>query len=279
MRIFQVLTAPRGVLGLTLLALVLGFIALALDQANVKSTVLVYVFSILAGITTVGTLAAFFGPRVSRAWAWTKGLLRLAGYPLLFGLLLGSLQWLISASLYDALGIGATAYALGQLAFGYWTPRLVQSQKRVLELENENEQLTQLNKNLQVDLENATKAQRDKKREYARLEQQLRIDNERLTTEREALKQENRHLSESRDGQVKMRCKTLSDRLDEFIDSWDFGDSQSQEVMSQYRRQFSAEVAEVINDLKHFDLWRPKVEHPEKLEFPESLEDIQRLHG
>ena len=279
MRILQSLTAPRGVLGLTLLAFALGFIALVLDQANFKSTLLAYVFGILAGIAALGALVAFFGPRISRSWAWTKGLLRLAGYPLLFGLLLGGLEWLISASLYDALGIGATAYALTQLAFGYWMPRLIQSQERVLELEDENEQLNQLNKNLQVDLKNTVTAQRDTKREHARLKQQSRADNARLTVQRDALRQENRHLRDLRDGQIKMRCKTLSDRLDKFLDSWEYGDSQNQEAMSQYRQQFGREVADVINDLKHFDLWRPKVEHPEKLEVPESREDIQRLHG
>lgn len=64
MRIYQALISPRGVLGLTLLAFALAFVALLLDQADFKSPLLVYTFGVLAGITALGTLVAFFGPRI-----------------------------------------------------------------------------------------------------------------------------------------------------------------------------------------------------------------------
>ena len=116
----QELTAPRGVLGLTLLAFALAFVALMLDQADYKSPILVWVFGILAGIAALGAVAAFLGSRMSKSLAWAKGFLRLAGYPLLLGSLLGGIEWLVSASLYNALGIGAAAYvSTDRLGTGY----------------------------------------------------------------------------------------------------------------------------------------------------------------
>lgn len=51
------------------------------------------------------------------------------GGPVVFGLLLGGMEWLISASLYNALGIGAAAYVLAQLGFAEWERRLTQRLK------------------------------------------------------------------------------------------------------------------------------------------------------
>jgi Skp family chaperone for outer membrane proteins len=141
------------------------------------------------------------------------------------------MEWLICATLYYALGISTAAYAIAQIDFGFWVPRLTQSLKQVQELTDENEQVKQLNENLQTDIENAVKVQCDTKRENARLKQEFGENNERLTAERDALKQENGQLRESRDGQIKMRCKTLSDRRDAFLDGWEYDDFQNQEAM------------------------------------------------
>jgi hypothetical protein len=64
--------SPRGGTGLTLLSLAFGFVALMLDQANIKSPVLVWVFGISACITALGALVAFFGSWTARAWEWLR---------------------------------------------------------------------------------------------------------------------------------------------------------------------------------------------------------------
>ncbi len=58
MRIVRALISPWGILGLTLLGLAFGFVAVALDQADVKIPALVYVFGILAGVSFLGAMAA-----------------------------------------------------------------------------------------------------------------------------------------------------------------------------------------------------------------------------
>jgi hypothetical protein len=51
-------------LGLTLAALMFGFIAIALDQAGIEKPMLVWIFSILAIVAGLGALAAFLESRV-----------------------------------------------------------------------------------------------------------------------------------------------------------------------------------------------------------------------
>ena len=99
-----------------------------------------------------------------------------------------------------------------------------------------------------------------------------------LTTKR-SLEEESRKLRESRDSQLRLRCHRLYEDLDRFLEGWEWEDHQNQGAMYEYKQRFSGEVASVINDLKHFGLWKPKVEDPERLQFPESRHDIQSLSG
>jgi hypothetical protein len=148
-------------------------------------------FGILAGITALGALAAFFGPRMRKSWAWAKGFLRLAGYPLLLGLLLGGIEWLVSDSLYNALGVGTAAYALAQIAFGFWAPRLTRSLKRVQELTDKNEQLEQLSKNLKVERDQLSGLLQDTKRENAKLKEELhevRLERDKIQSEYDSVR-------------------------------------------------------------------------------------------
>jgi hypothetical protein len=64
-RIFRTLMSPKGGLGLTLLAFALAFVAHMLDQADYRSPALVYVFAVLAGVSALEALAAFFGSWVA----------------------------------------------------------------------------------------------------------------------------------------------------------------------------------------------------------------------
>ena len=140
MRVFQALISPLGAFGLTLLALTLAFVALVLDQADIKSPTLVWVFGISACVTFLGAIAvfvvAFLGPKAERSRAQIRELRRyfwLLGGPVLCGLLLGGMEWLISTSLFNALGIGAAAYALAQLGFMVWAVRLTRAQEQIPE--------------------------------------------------------------------------------------------------------------------------------------------------
>ena len=140
MRVFQALISPLGAFGLTLLAFTLAFVALVLDQADIKSPDLVWVFGISACVTGLGAIAvfvvAFLGPKAERSRAQIRELRRyllLLGGPILCGLLLGGMEWLISTSLYNALGIGAAAYALAQVGFMVWTVRLARAQGQIPE--------------------------------------------------------------------------------------------------------------------------------------------------
>src|SRR5829696_8681925 len=114
--------------------------------------------ALLSLLGLLATLAWIFIPWVRNLWAWVKQhrqYLWLIGGPAAFGLLLGGVEWLISASLYNALGIGAAAYALAQVAFRFWMPRLTQSRRQVQELTNKNEDLDRQHRESRVDLQNA----------------------------------------------------------------------------------------------------------------------------
>jgi chromosome segregation ATPase len=83
------------------------------------------------------------------------------------------MEWLISASLYNAFGIGAAAYALAQIGFGAWASRLAQSRKRVQKLTDENEQVKGLNENLRTERNQLSDLQHDRKRENSELRQEI----------------------------------------------------------------------------------------------------------
>jgi predicted nuclease with TOPRIM domain len=82
------------------------------------------------------------------------------------------MEWLISASLSNALGIGAATYALAQLGFADWASRLAQNLKRVQELTDKNEQVELLNKTLEAERDQLQEVLVDTKRERAKLKEQ-----------------------------------------------------------------------------------------------------------
>lgn len=144
MRILNNLASPIGALGLVLLAFALSFVALVLDQANIKSLTLVYVFGVLAVVAGLGAIVtlwvAFSGSRSESSWAQLRNLrpyLWFVGGPILFGLLLGTIEWLISRSFYNAASIGAATYALTQLGFEWWATNNKQQQDCFNEQMNE----------------------------------------------------------------------------------------------------------------------------------------------
>ena len=61
--------SPKGGVGLTLLTAMFSFVASMLDQADVKTPILVYVFAILAMVSFVGHLALSLGLGVRLASA------------------------------------------------------------------------------------------------------------------------------------------------------------------------------------------------------------------
>jgi hypothetical protein len=130
-----VLTTPHGILGLTLLAFVLAFVALVLDQANYKSPFLVYVFAILAGISALGTLAAFLGPRAEIVKRW----------------------W---------------PFALARTVYQLRT-RLREAERDNQRLRDRNEQVHQLNTNLGKERDQLSDVLQDTRRDKAKLKQEL----------------------------------------------------------------------------------------------------------
>jgi hypothetical protein len=127
------------------------------------------------------------------------------------------MEWLISTSLYNALGVGAAAYALAQLGFAAWASKVAR---------------------LRV--------------EWASRAAQLRKQVEGLTDDVVRLTDQNYELRTQRNDQLKRRCQILSDDLEKFLGGWEREDLANREAMSQYRQQFSGEVVSVINDMKHF---------------------------
>lgn len=219
------------------LALLFGavaLLALGFQLGGVQDDQWATLCYVLAASLFVAALTVLFWSWFPRLAAWIRGFRRylwIVGGPVAFGLLLGGMEWLISTSFYNALGIGLAVFALAQLGFVEWASRVAQLRKQV----------------------------------------------EELTTERTALEEKSLLLRDSRDAQLRVRCLELSDDLDKLLDVWEYDDPQNQEAMHHYKQQFSGKVASVINDLKHFGLWKPKVHHPEKLEFPENREDVQSL--
>ena len=206
---------------LTLVFGAVGLLALGFQLGGVENetwATLCYILAALLGIVAFAVpVRAWRRLLLSRFVPWIREILRLVGYPLLFGLLLGGMEWLISTTLFNALGIGALAYALTQLAFGFWVSRLRQSLNQVQELTAENEQVTQLNKNLQVDLDNAVEVQRDAQRENTDLKQEVQGRGQRV----DELTAVNRELKARRDGQLQRRFQILSDSMEKFYMTWD----------------------------------------------------------
>jgi hypothetical protein len=222
-----------------LVALTLAFVALVLDQADIKSPVLVWVFGILACVTGLGALAVFIiallGSHAERSRAQIRVLRRylwLVGVPLGFGLLVGGMEWLISTSPYNALGIGATAYALAQLGYAVWVVRA------------------------------------------ARLRNQI---NE-LTADVDKLTKQNQELRNQRDWQIRVRCRKLADGLDRLLKGLDRHDPTNKQALWNYRSEYQSEATRLINDLKNLDLWMPESDDPEYLERPEHRKDVQNLY-
>jgi len=231
--------------------------------------------SLLGLLTTLGWI---FIPWIRNSWAWAKRHSRylwIVGGAIAFGLLLGGVEWLISNSLSNALWIGLPAFVLAQLAFMVWASRLEQSQNRVQKLTDASEQVEQLNKNLEAELETLTKEEDFKKKENAKLKQELH----KVRHECERLREENNQLRNQRDWQIRVRCRKLADGLDRLLEGWERDDPKSKEALREYRNQFRGDVARVVTDLKQFDLWKPKVDYPEMLENPENRKDVQDLAG
>jgi len=129
-------------------------------------------FLALALLSFVVTLAAIFWPwiepRFPRLAAWIKGLRRyvwLVGGPVVFGALLGGMEWLISNSLRNALWIGLPAFALAQIGFAVWMPKLAAGRKQVQELAAEMVRIT--DQNCQLRETNEDYEKRSRKREEA----------------------------------------------------------------------------------------------------------------
>jgi hypothetical protein len=123
----------------------------------------------LAALSFVAGMGLIVWAWVGRLWAWARRHRRylwIVGGPLLFGLLLGGMEWLISGSLYNALGIGAAAYAPAQLSFMVWVRRLAHSQEQIEQDEDSVRQSLQLSGVTHAEIERL-------KREVDRLQQEV----------------------------------------------------------------------------------------------------------
>jgi hypothetical protein len=235
------------------------------------------VLTLLSLLGFLGTLAWIFMPWVRDLWAWVKRhrqYLSLIGAPVAFGLLLGGMEWLVSASLYNALGIGAATYALTQVAFGFWMPRLTQSRKQAQELANKNEDLDRQHRMVGVDLQNAVGAQRDEKRENKKLKQDLHEARQ----ECKWLGEKNSELRNQRDWLVRVRCRSLADDIDRLLKEWDRHDPKNREALRKYNNQLKSDVNRLINDMRNFGLPQAKVDDPAYLENPEDRREVQNLY-
>jgi len=112
---------------------------------------------------------ALFWTRLERFWPWSERYLWIVGGPVVIGVLLGSMEWLISSSLRNALWIGLPAFALALLGFIKWASTLARNRKQVQQLTDENEQLDQLNKNLEAERKQVSDLLQDEKRENRKL--------------------------------------------------------------------------------------------------------------
>jgi hypothetical protein len=121
-----------------------------------------WVGSVLSGLTALFLLLGVIGgviwvrPYVGGFLRWVRPRIRhylwLVGGPVLFGLLLGGMEWWFSNSLRNALWIGLSAFALALLGFVVWAIRLVQSRQQVqiltaeeLRIKDQNRQLRETN--------------------------------------------------------------------------------------------------------------------------------------
>ena len=188
------------------------------------------VFLVLGLLSFAGFWFAIFWPwirpRSRRLDEWIKELRQyswLIGTPVGFGVLLGGMEWLISASLYNAIGIGSTTYALTQLGFRWWA---------------------------------------------------LRVN--KLTDDVGTLTRQNCELLAQRDSQIRARCRSPVEALDKLLEGWDRDDPKNREALRQYQN-IRDDVNKIINDLKTYGLWNPKVDYPEYLEKPETRKDVQGL--
>ena len=169
MGIFRGITATNVVIWATLLAAEPGWVAIAM---SVESPVLAWIGYIWAAVFFAISWIALFWTRVERFWPWSERYLWIVGGPVVVGVLLGGMEWLISNSLRNALWIGLPTFVLALLGFMLCASRLSQNRKQVQQLTDENEQLDQLNKNLEAERNQLSELLQDVKRENRKLKEQ-----------------------------------------------------------------------------------------------------------
>jgi hypothetical protein len=136
--IFRGITATNVVIWATVLAAVPGWVALGV---SFDKSVLAWIAYVWAFVFFAIAWMALFWARVERFQAVLARYLWLVGGPITIGLLIGSMEWLISSSFRSALWVVLPAFALAQLGFAVSLPRLAAKRKEVHELTEENEQV------------------------------------------------------------------------------------------------------------------------------------------
>jgi hypothetical protein len=130
----------------TILAAVPGWVALGV---SFEKSVLAWIAYVWAFVFFAIAWIALFWARVERFQATLARYLWLVGGPITTGLLIGSMEWLISNSLRNALWVALPALALAQLGFAAWATRASRLRKEIKELVAEVGQLTERNSQLQ----------------------------------------------------------------------------------------------------------------------------------
>jgi hypothetical protein len=269
--IFRGITATNVVIWATVLAAVPGWVALGV---SFDKSVLAWIAYVWAFVFFAIAWMALFWARVERFQAVLARYLWLVGGPITIGLLIGSMEWLISSSFRSALWVVLPAFALAQLGFAVSLPRLAAKRKEVHELTEENEQVKQLNKNLKADLHNAVDVQLDTKRENTKLKQDLHEAKQ----ECERLREDNNELRNQRDWQIRVRCRKLADGIDRLLKEWDRHDHNNRDALRKYNNELKSDANRLINEMRNFGLPQAKVDDPKFLENPENRQDVQNLH-
>lgn len=241
-----------GLVGLTS-----TFLALALDQADVKYPVLVYVFGGLAGISGVALLTAVFGLFRGRLWAWIKRIQRylwIVGSPIAFGALLGGIGWLTYDPLYGVF-IGLAAFGLAQAACALWFfgkyEKLQEAQRTLLR------QVT------------ASRPKGSAARGT--------LTHHEPPTKEKQLEEENKRLRGERDAQHRQRCLDVADDLQYLLES--NAQQDPEEIMRKYEEHLKGRVDHLRAGLKTFGWWKPQESEKEKLENPTNPDDLRNLDG